>query len=141
MAEFIDFAIRHWYLFLGLFVVLGLLVGGEVLRKLRGVNAVNPTQALQLINHEDAIVVDIRDLSEYKKGHLPESRHIPLRELDQRMKELNKFRQKPIIVYCLTDTRASTAGGKLKKAGFESVHSLRGGLAAWQNASLPVTKK
>ncbi len=141
MAEFIDFAIRHWYLFLGLFVVLGLLVGGEVLRKLRGVNAVNPTQALQLINHEDAVVVDIRDLSEYKKGHLPEARHIPLRELDQRLKELNRFRQKPIIVYCLTDTRASAAGGKLKKAGFESVHSLRGGLAAWQNASLPVTKK
>lgn len=140
MAEFIDFAIRHWYLFLALFVILGMLVGGEVLRKLRGISAVNPTEALQLINHNNAVVLDISDAGEYKKGHLPEARHIPLKELDQRMKELHKFRQRPIIVYCLTDTRASSAGAKLKQAGFESVHSLRGGLTAWQSANLPISK-
>lgn len=139
--EFIDFAVRHWYLFAALFIILGMLIGGEVLRKLRGINALNPTQVLQLINHQDAVVIDIRDGGQYKAGHLPDARHIPFAELDQRMKELNKFKDKPIIVYCQTDTRASSAGAKLKKAGFETVHALRGGLPAWQQASLPVSRK
>ncbi|MDX1605981.1 MAG: rhodanese-like domain-containing protein [Candidatus Competibacterales bacterium] len=141
MTEFFDFALRHWYLFAALFAILGLLIGGEVVRKLRGVSGLNPTQALALINHQDAVVVDIRDGNEYKAGHLPEARHIPMRELDQRTKELHKFKNRPIIVYCNTDTRAGSAGAKLKKAGFEQIHSLRGGLAAWRNANLPVTRK
>lgn len=139
--EFIDFAVRHWYLFAALFIIIGMLIGGEVLRKLRGVSALNPTQALQLINQQDAVVVDIRDGGQYKAGHLPDARHIPFAELDQRMKELNKFKDKPIILYCQTDTRASSAGAKLKKAGFQTVHALRGGLPAWQQASLPISRK
>jgi rhodanese-related sulfurtransferase len=139
--EFVDFAVRHWYLFAALFIILGMLIGGEVLRKLRGVSALNPTQALQLINHQDAVVVDVRDGGQYKAGHLPDARHIPFGELDQRMKELNKYKDRPIILYCQTDTRASSAGAKLKKAGFETVHALRGGVSAWQQASLPITRK
>lgn len=139
--EFIDFAVRHWYLFAALFIIIGMLIGGEVLRKLRGVSALNPTQVLQLINQQDAVVVDIRDSGQYKAGHLPDARHIPYAELDQRMKELNKFKDKPLILYCQTDTRASSAGAKLKKAGFATVHALRGGLPAWQQASLPVSRK
>ncbi len=139
--EFFDFAMRHWYLFLALFAILGMLVGGEILSKVRGISAINAARALQLINHEDAVVIDIRDTAQYKAGHLPDARHIPFRELEQRIKELNKFKERPVIVYCQTDTRASSAGAKLKKAGFETVHALRGGLHAWQQASLPVTKK
>ena len=140
MAEFIDFAFRHWYLFVALFVILGALVGGEILRKMRGITALNPTQALQLINHQDAVVVDVRDSADFKTGHLPNAHHIPVGELKQRLKELNKFKEKPIILYCRTDTRAGSAGAQLKKEGFSMVSTLQGGIAAWQNASLPLSK-
>jgi len=140
MAEFIDFAFRHWYLFLAFFVILGLLIGGELMRKMRGITALNPTQALQLINHQDAVLIDVRDGAEYKAGHLPDARHIPLNEIGQRLKELNKFKEKPVIVYCRTDNRAGTAGARLKKEGFSTVHTLQGGIAAWQNANLPLSK-
>lgn len=140
MAEFIDFAFRQWYLFVALFVILGMLVGGEVLRKIRGIKALNPTQALQLINHQDAVVIDVRDAADFKTGHLPDARHVPMSELGQRLKELIKFKEKPVILYCRTDTRASSAGARLKKEGFTSVHTLQGGISAWQNANLPLSK-
>ena len=140
MAEFIDFAFRHWYLFVALFVILGMLIGGEMLRKIRGITALNPMQALQLINHQDAVVIDVRDAAEFKTGHLPDARHVPMSELGQRLKELNKFKEKPVILYCRTDTRASSAGKKKKKEGFTSVHTLQGGLTAWQSANLPLSK-
>lgn len=141
MHEYIDFAMRHWYLFVALFVILGLLIGNELLRAMRGVKGLSPNQVLQLINHEDAIVVDVRDIGEYKAGHLPHARHVPFKEIDQRLKELNKFKDKPLILYCATDTRASSAGARLKRAGFSAVHTLQGGLNAWQNANLPLSKK
>lgn len=141
MHEYLDFALRHWYLFLALFVILGLLIGNELLHKLRGLKRLSPNQALQLINHEDAVVIDVRDLGEYKAGHLPDARHLPVKELDQRLKELEKFKQRPLILYCSTETRAGSVGARLKKAGFSAVHILHGGLNAWQNANLPLTKK
>ena len=140
MAEFFDFALRHWYLFLALFVILGMLIGGEILRKLRGIQSINPTQALQLINHQDAVVLDVRSEAEFKTGHIPQARHMPTGDLNQRLKEINKFKDKPIILYCQTGNRANTAGARLKKEGFGAVHTLQGGLAAWQNANLPISK-
>ena len=141
MEQFLDFALKNWYLFVALFVIIGLLIGSEVLRKLRGITAITPTGALQLINDQDAVVVDIRDLGDYKAGHIPESRHIPFKELEKRAAELKKAQDKPIIIYCRTDNRASTAGAQLKKGGFQTVHTLKGGLSAWQSANLPVSTK
>lgn len=139
--EFIDFATRNWPLFAALFVIIGLLIGTEVLRMIRGIVSINPTRATQLINHEDAVLLDVRDTSGYKAGHIAEARHIPLKELKNRLKELAKFKDKPIVVYCQTGTQSNSAGNILKKEGFNAVHNLSGGINAWQNASLPVTKK
>ena len=139
--EFIDFAFRHWYLFLALFVIIGLLIGTEVLRKIRGIIAVNPTQATQLINNDDAILLDVRDTADYQSGHLPQAHHVPQKQLSDRLKELNKYKDKPIIVYCRAGNQSVAAGHVLKKAGFETVYTLSGGITAWQNANLPLTKK
>ena len=141
MEQFVDFAFRNWYLFVALFIVLGLLIGGEVLRKIRGITSVNPTEALQLINHQDAMLLDIRDSGEYKGGHIPEALNIPLSGLKNRIRELEKFKSKPIIVYCQSGSRSSSGAAVLKKSGFDMVHNLSGGLASWQSASLPVHRK
>lgn len=141
MQEFLEFAAQTWYLFVVLLFILGWLIGGEVMQRVRGIPTVNPTQALQLINHQDAVVLDIRDGGEYKAGHIPEARHIPAASLESRLNELGKFKDKPLIVYCRTGVNASKACAVLKKNGFAAVHNLSGGIAAWQGANLPVSKK
>ena len=141
MEQFLDFAARHWYLFAALFVILGLLIGGEVMRKMRGIAAIGPNQALQLMNHEDAVLIDTRSNGEYKSGHIPEARNVPHGEIADRLKDLAKYKNKPVILYCATGSRAGATGASLKKDGFENVYTLQGGLGAWQNANLPITKK
>ncbi|MGF1525282.1 MAG: rhodanese-like domain-containing protein [Candidatus Competibacterales bacterium] len=141
MAEFLDFAARHWYLFAALFAILGLLIGTEVYQSLSGVKGVNPAQTLQLINHDDALVVDLRGASDYRGGHIQGAVNIPSGELKDRLKEVQRFKAKPVVVYCQTGTRSQSAGGILKQAGFDRVHHLKGGLQAWRGDNLPVRKK
>jgi rhodanese-related sulfurtransferase len=101
---------------------------------------VESTQAVQLINRRDAVVIDVRDAAEYKAGHIRNARHIPEGELEGRMKELEKVKAKPIIVTCARGTRSAAVASKLRKLGFPEVMSLRGGIAGWQQASLPLEK-
>lgn len=141
MNQFIEFALKNWLLFAALAAILALLIGGEILRKFRGVSTLNPTQALQLMNNQDAMVLDIRDSGDYRAGHIPHARHVPLNNLKDRLGELGKSKDRPIIVYCQSGSRSSTACTLLKKNGFAKVHHLGGGIMAWQNANLPINKK
>jgi rhodanese-related sulfurtransferase len=98
-------------------------------------------EATLLINREDAVVVDVRETSEWSAGHIPNARHIALGQLDKRVGELEKLKSKPIIVCCASGNRSSSACGALKKAGFERVYNLSGGIRAWSDAGLPTTAK
>ncbi|HED18692.1 MAG TPA: rhodanese-like domain-containing protein [Gammaproteobacteria bacterium] len=108
--------------------------------RLNGMKSVNPTQATQLSNREHAVFLDTRDDAEYSAGHIPEAVHIPLKQLPQRVAELNKYKDHPVIAYCRSGNRSNSVGSVLKKNGFESVYNLGGGIAAWQKANLPVRK-
>ena len=141
MEQFIEFVIKNWYLFAALAVIVALLVGGEIMRKVRGVTGVTPNQALQLMNDGDAVVLDIREIGEFKDGHIPGAQNMSMGALKDRLGELEKFKGKPMVVYCGTGTRSQSACNLLKKNGYDSVHNLTGGLAAWRNASLPTKKK
>ena len=141
MAEFFEFAATNWYLFVALIVVLGWLIGNEVWRKLRGVTSVTPMQALLLINQQDGLVLDIRDGGGYKSGHIPQALHIPAADVQKRLQELQKHQDRPIIVCCDSGASAEGVCARLKKQGFAAVHPLSGGLTAWQNANLPLTRK
>lgn len=99
---------------------------------------VNAAQATQLINKENAIVVDVRDAVEFAKGHLPNARHIPLDSLGEQVEKLAKDKSVPVIAICQTGARSGRACAVLKKAGFANVVNLDGGLSAWQQAGLPV---
>ncbi|MBE0462204.1 rhodanese-like domain-containing protein [Halomonas sp. AOP43-A1-21] len=104
-------------------------------------NAVTSTQATQLINREDAVVLDIRETKDFKAGHIAGARNIPQSNIDSRMSELNKVKNQPIIVVCKQGQSSGVAQTKLAKAGFERVFKLKGGMAQWQADSLPVVKK
>jgi len=143
MAEFFEFAKsdNNPYLFVALIAILGWLIGNEVLRKLRGVTGVTPIQALQLINQQDGVVLDVRDGGGYKSGHIPQALHIPAADVQKRLQELQKHQDRPIIVCCDSGASAEGVCARLKKHGFAAAHALNGGLAAWKDANLPLTRK
>jgi rhodanese-related sulfurtransferase len=111
------------------------------LRSGGGSSGVSPLEATLLINREDAIVVDVREPDEYAAGHLPNSRHIPTGAVEKRLAELEKHKTKPLIVVCRSGNRSGAACNALRKGGFEKVYNLAGGLLAWEQAGLPVTRK
>jgi rhodanese-related sulfurtransferase len=100
-----------------------------------------PAEATLLMNREDALVLDVRETGEWSSGHITGARHITLAQIDKRLSELDKFKEKPIIVVCATGNRSSSACGQLKKHGFGKVFSLGGGISAWRDANLPLTTK
>ena len=106
-----------------------------------GGRGLSPAQATQLINREDAIVVDVREAGEYNAGHLPDARHIPLGDLAKRVGELEKLKDKPVILSCQSGARSASACSVLSKAGFSRVHNLEGGIAAWEQAGMPIRRK
>ena len=88
MSDFTEFVLHNWLLFLALFAILGMLIGGEILRKMRGVSTLDAPSTLRLINDQDAVIVDIRDAGDYKEGHIPQARHLPFSALQERLGEL-----------------------------------------------------
>jgi len=128
-------------LLLGLAVASGgMLIWPLIARPLRRAKEVGTLEAVQLINRRDALVLDVRDTGEFAAGHIANAKHIPEAQLAGRIRELEKHKSRPILVSCKTGTRAPVVSGVLRKHGFTEVFALRGGIAAWQQASLPLEK-
>ncbi|MEZ7912423.1 MAG: rhodanese-like domain-containing protein [Propionivibrio sp.] len=128
-----------------LFMIAVALISGTMLlvlsvRRPGGHNALSPAKAIQLINREDALVIDVREQAEYVGGHVADARHLPLADLANRAGELDKFKAGPVLVVCQTGARSGGACRTLEKLGFAKVHSLEGGVAAWSEAGLPLKK-
>ncbi len=108
--------------------------------RIRGIQEVDSTAALQLINHKQALVLDVREESEYKAGHIIKSKLIPLGKLSARIGELEKHKDQPIVVICRSGNRSAAACALLSKQGFSQVFNLSGGVMAWQKGNLPLEK-
>lgn len=107
----------------------------------QGRNNISVNEATLLINRQDALVVDVRETAEWSAGHIPNARHIALGQLSKHLSEIDKFKDKPVIVVCATGNRSGSACRVLQKSGFQQVHNLAGGIHAWSDAGLPMTKK
>jgi rhodanese-related sulfurtransferase len=118
-----------------------MLVWPPISRKLSGVRDVGLVEATQLINHQNAVVLDVREEGEFQGGHIPKAKHIPLGALGKRLSELEKHKGRPVVVSCRSGARSSRACGVLRKNGFEQVYNLAGGLIAWEQANMPVEKR
>ncbi|GHU35051.1 rhodanese-like domain-containing protein [Betaproteobacteria bacterium] len=127
-----------------LLILLALGSGGAWLfltfRGASGKSGLSPTQATMLINREDAQIIDVRGADEYAGGHLPDSRNIPLEQLEARVEELDKLKNTPLILVCQTGMRAVNACRQLEKLGFTKANNLSGGIAGWRAAGLPLRK-
>ena len=122
-------------------VVSGGMLLWPLLRKGTGGPWVTTLQATQLMNREDAVVVDLRPAADFAQGHILGARSIPLAELEKRAGELDKHKAKPVIVHCASGNRSGDGLALLRRNGFANVVNLAGGYAAWQQAGLPVERK
>jgi rhodanese-related sulfurtransferase len=123
-------------------IALALASGGALLwpnLQRRGAK-VSSLQATQLINQGKTLIVDVREPAQYAAGHLRDARNIPVKELPNRMGELEKFKSRPVIVVCQSGAASAKAVAQLRKAGFAEAVSLNGGIAAWQTQGLPLVK-
>lgn len=141
MSQIIEFIGNHTLLFVAFFMTLGMLVYTEYMRISSANTALTPYDATQKMNEGNAIILDVRNESEYKTGHLLNSRSMPVNNLAERMHEIDKFKDKEVVVYCDNGMRSSRAIAKLKKSGFTQLFSLAGGLVAWEKANLPTVSK
>jgi rhodanese-related sulfurtransferase len=112
----------------------------EISRRLTGYKSLSPAQLTDLINREDALVLDVSPSSEFDKGHIAGARGVPLGQLEPDHKLLGKDKDRPIVLVCRTGQSSAQAATKLVKAGFTRVHWLDGGLPAWQQVDLPLVK-
>ena len=108
--------------------------------KVRGIKDVDSNGALQLINHKNAFILDVRQPDEYKSGHILNAQLIPLGNLETRIGELAKYKDKPVVVVCRSGNRSGSACTILAKQGFTEAYNLAGGMMAWQKANLPTRK-
>ena len=134
-----DFIVKNIFLVM-IAVVSGGMLLWPLLRRGAGGPWVSTLQATQLMNRDDAVVVDLRAADEYAKGHILGARSIPIADLERRAGELDRHKAKPVILHCGDGNRAGAGVALLRKQGFANVVNLSGGYAAWQQAGLPTEK-
>lgn len=115
----------------------GLMLAWPMLQKGRSGGAVSPVLTVQMMNHQHAVLVDIRDAAAYNAGHIPQARNIPVAEFEKKAANLPK--NKPVILVCDLGRSAVGAAKKLRALGLSEVTTLEGGMRAWSAAGLPVT--
>ncbi len=141
MAQTFEFIENHLLLVGGFMVVLFMIIKMEVDSRLSGVSQLNAADAVRMMNNDKTAVVDTREASEFAAGHIKDAVNVPMSVLKKRINELEKYKNKDVLVYCRSGNRSNHACKLLRKDGFENVHNLAGGIMGWTNANLPTTKK
>ena len=131
---------EHPILSLALVGITLALIYTEIARLFSGFKAVNPAGLTELINREDALLLDLSAQGDFEKGHIPGAKNVAPSQFDPESKLLAKARELPVALTCQTGTASAEAAKKLVKAGFKRVYWLDGGVAAWQQANLPLAK-
>ena len=137
-ARMTAFLLENWHLFLAAIASGGMLLWGS-LRKGGGSGRISTAEAVNLINREKAVLIDVSEPHEYGAGHPVGAKNVPVGALEK-SGDLPKNKALPLVVVCPTGSRAARAVGVLNKLGFEKVHVLAGGMSAWREANLPVEK-
>lgn len=142
MEQISEFVLNNLILFAALVVVLVMLIKAELDHQSNKGLMLSATAAIRLLNNnDDALILDTRSAAEYKAGHISNSKNIQLKDLSAQLEKYVDYKNKPVLVYCNSGNNAIRAIRMMKKAGFENVNNLEGGIAAWKEANMPVTKK
>jgi rhodanese-related sulfurtransferase len=134
----LNFLIQNWFLIVAALVSGGMLLWPMIVSGSQGA-ALSPAQAVQVVNREKGVLIDVSEPEEFAQGHAVGARNIPFGQLEGH-KQLPSNKALPLVVVCPTGARAGRAAGMLRKLGYEKAQVLAGGLKAWREASLPVEK-
>lgn len=141
MDRYIEFILNHWMLFIGLVVVTILLIQEFIESAFRKFASISPLRAVTQMNSDDTVVIDVREEHEFNKGHIENAVNAPFGKFDENSKQLEIYKNSPVIVVCQTGTRSTPACKKLCKMGFEKVFNLTGGMQSWEDNKLPIKIK
>lgn len=140
MQELIQFTSNHPLLSATTLALFILLIIVEVIRAKRSAITLSPANATQLINHEHAVVIDIRDKEVFKKGHIIDAQSMTEEDILKNPKKLEKYKNKPLILVCATGTTSQKLSTSLKQQGYNA-NALAHGMRAWNEAQMPVIKE
>jgi len=138
MELFLEFAAQQWILMAALVAAIGMLISHE---GRKSGPALSPQEAINLINGEGGVFVDLRDGAAFKQGHIVDALHIPMPKLGERSEELASYKDKPVVLVCNMGQQAGAAGKQLRAAGFNRVYKMAGGMIEWSNLQLPTVSK
>ncbi len=139
MQQILEFAGNHPLLVAALGATIVFIFVNEM-RVRSGIKAITAHDAVRKINDSSAVIIDVRESSEFKSGHIVNARNIPVARLAADVETQIRDKSKPIIVYCRTGNRSNEAGKKLIASGYQDVSQLKSGILGWQEANLPVEK-
>lgn len=142
MEQYTEFVLNNPALFAALFVVIILLIKAELDHQIYKGLLVSPASAIRLINNnDDILIVDIRAAAEYKKGHIKGAKNVQMSEFASSIESYSAYKDKPVLIYCNSGNTTKRAVKLLKKAGYGHINDLEGGIIAWKDANMPLSKK
>lgn len=141
MAEIIHFLLQHWMLSGSIIILIVLLMLNEWVMQRSMAYQLTPQEAIEMINHHQAVVVDLRDKSQFETAHIVDARLVPETEFESKVNLLSAYKKKPLILMCAQGSTAPQMVQRLVSMGYEQVYCLAGGLEAWQKENLPLLTK
>ena len=137
MDTYLEFAANHTLLVGALLFSFFLLIFTELRRQAQGIMNIEPQDAVKLIN-ADAVVLDLRSSEAFARGHIVNAKNIPSDDLTANQDKYKKYKSRPILAVCDAGATSSRAVDTLRKSGLENIYGLKGGIAAWTQANLPL---
>ncbi|HHF7344773.1 TPA: rhodanese-like domain-containing protein [Legionella feeleii] len=138
MEQLGQFIVNHWGLWLALVIVLLIIFINELQTQKKRAKELSPQAAVNLINHENAVVIDLREAEVFRNGHILDAIRATADDFNEQ--RMDKYKTKPLIIVCARGLQSSQLATKLREKGFTQPMALAGGMAAWQTAELPVVK-
>lgn len=140
MDQYIEFASNHWLLVTAFLAVSYFLLQDIFDASVRKYQTISPMLTVTKLNTGNPILLDIREESEFKKGHISDALNIPLASIEKQIKKIDLYKKDDLIVVCQTGTRSAPACSNLFKLGFENVFLMTGGMQSWEENKLPIVK-
>ncbi|NQY42042.1 MAG: rhodanese-like domain-containing protein [Legionellales bacterium] len=141
MEKFLEFLVNHWVLTGTFIVLLAWLFQTESNKVIRGIQMLTTSECVQKVNHDNGVILDIREETKFNDGYIVNAVNCPLAGLENNFKKLQKYKNKPIIVTCQNGQTCVSGAELLKKGGFEKIYALKGGIQEWVSSGLPLVKK
>lgn len=139
MQQLLEYAVNHPFLVSAAVLMILVVAIHEFRARTQSFASIAPSEAVRLMNH-GGVLIDIRRKEDYDAAHIVGARNVPGAAIAEGAKSLEKWKEKPVIAYCDTGMTAGSAARHLARLGFKQAYNLRGGLAAWRQENLPVTK-